>query len=247
MIRNKIFTTVEVIKMILADHPTIKGMYFHPFVSSPKLQSRISLNSIDNAHFGDAMALRNRYSLPFWDSIMLSFYDKKHISKKILSSVLYHSKRNKVGIPRQYILDDELKEILSLGINYAVNSRVITGGTKKYHIPLLDFKIPESKENQIVVENVLSLLSLNSGYILVSGKSYHFIGSSLITEDELISLLAKAILFSPIIDKNWLAHQLIDRSCSLRFTSKYGILPRLIKICNSTEFEKTHRLANRRV
>jgi hypothetical protein len=34
----------------------------------------------------------------------------------------------------------------------------------------------------------------------------------------LLTMLAKALLFAPIIDRAWVAHQMIERACGLRIS-----------------------------
>ena len=55
------------------------------------------------------------------------------------------------------------------------------------------FHIKPSKINQKTVEVVLDKLELNSGYLINSGKSYHFISKKLVYQNELEILLAKMI------------------------------------------------------
>lgn len=101
----------------------------------------------------------------------------------------------------------------------------ISGETK--HLPLLDFHIPISEQNQHICEQLLRELKL-SGYLLNSGKSYHFIGNTLLSEVQLIEKLYYALLLSPMIDRAWIAHQLIQKYCCLRVSKKYDRLPILI-------------------
>jgi hypothetical protein len=96
------------------------------------------------------------------------------------------------------------------------------------HIPMLDFDLTSAPKNLGIIENILRVLK-QRGMILNSGKSYHFIGYNLISENELLDLLAKFILVHPISDKAWTAHQIIERSASLRISKKYGSLPSYIK------------------
>jgi hypothetical protein len=56
------------------------------------------------------------------------------------------------------------------------------------------------------------------GYIAHSGKSYHFYGSDLMEGDHLMRMLAKALLFAPIVDRAWVAHQLVEKACGLRIS-----------------------------
>ena len=101
-----------------------------------------------------------------------------------------------------------------------LNSRVALEGGESKHIPMLDFHFPVSRANEEVALFIIRNLDVMGGYLLDSGKSYHFYGKSLLTDDELPVFLGRALQFCPIIDRAWVAHQLIERSCGLRISQK---------------------------
>ena len=57
----------------------------------------------------------------------------------------------------------------------------------------------------------------------------HFIGTKLIADSELTTFLGKLLMYNPIIDKSWIAHQLIEKYCALRISYKNGVIPKVIK------------------
>ena len=93
---------------------------------------------------------------------------------------------------------------------------------------MLDFHIPVSECNLRIVKDVLFELNVVSGYLLNSGESYHFIGDYSINEESLLDFLANALFFAPIIDRAWIGHQILERSCSLRIDKKHGVYPEVI-------------------
>jgi hypothetical protein len=224
------YISFELFKDLVCENKMIKGIYIHSYPDAPQLQERIKFSKVESLQFNEAIKIRDNTMLPFWDSLMLSYHNREEFSKEILRGALLHNfKRDKYFVEREHFINTHLDEFLSNNINFAVNSEVITVNNERKHLILLDFHIQESKRNQRVVESVLEAMSLNDGYLLRSGKSYHFIGMNLINEYELINILGKSLFFAPIIDKAWVAHQLIERSCSLRITKKHGIYPTVIK------------------
>jgi hypothetical protein len=223
--------TVELIKKIVLENHYIDGINIHRFPNAPSLENRLIFTRNEYAHYQSALKLRETNHVPFWDALMLSFYNNNEFADRILENVLdSHAKREKELVPRDILLNSAfLPDLRSNDINYAINSQVVTKDGKKRHILLLDFHIPENSSNQIIVEKVLEILNLK-GYLLRSGRSYHFIGEQLISTYRLISIISKCLFFTPIIDKSWIAHQLVDKSCSLRFTKKNGIFPTLLKV-----------------
>jgi hypothetical protein len=224
--------TIDIIKKIVTQDEYITGIYIHSFPNAPGLEKKIKFTDVESTHYKAALKLRDKSHVPFWDALMLSFYNKSEFSDRILENVLNsHAKRDKQLISREDVLNGSVLEKLQNGsANFAINSQIQTKDGKQRHLLLLDFHIPENENNQVIVEKVLELLKLKKGYLLKSGRSYHFIGIEAISTYKLISLISKGLFFTPIIDKSWIAHQLIDKSCSIRFTKKRKVLPTLIKV-----------------
>lgn len=178
--------------------------------------------------FQNARLMRDQLKIPFWSCLMISNLDNKNWSRKCILAANRHNKNDEYITlsPNQYssrISDLEQGE-------YGINSRMTLFNDRVLHLPMIDFHIRKSKINEDIVSAVCESLIPDGGYILDSGKSYHFIGKNLISEDELLNLLAKAILFTPIVDEIWVAHQIIERSCTLRIGYKNRVLPTLIKM-----------------
>ena len=94
---------------------------------------------------------------------------------------------------------------------------MLTQDDKVMHLPMLDFHCRASSDNDALVVAVLKELGLQ-GYVAKSGRSYHYYGRRLMSEQDLITMLGRALLYSPIIDRAWIAHQLLERSCGLRIS-----------------------------
>lgn len=220
--------TLDVLKEIYDKIPEIDKFLFHYFPKQKLLQERIEFENIENIQFKEALSIRDKYNLPFWDSIMLTYFGKKVVSSRILECALLHNE-----IKNEYFTSDInwITEVLQKENevpNIAFNSKVkLKAGIYK-HLPLIDFHIPTSSENLDTVIKVIKLLGFSKGYIMESGESYHFIGTELMDNDQLLTMLSRALLFSPIIDRAWIAHQLLERSSSLRIGFKHRILPQLI-------------------
>lgn len=223
--------TIDIIRDVVKRNSNITGIYIHSFPNSLGLQRKLNFNSLEQNHYDSALWLRDKHNIPFWDALMLSFYNKSEFSERILENVLNsHANREKQFISREALLNGNLLDGLKdTEENYAFNSLVETSDGRRRHLLLLDFHIPEGRNNQVIAEKIIKLLQIRQGYLLRSGKSYHFIGKDLISTYGLISFISKCLFFTPVIDKSWIAHQLIDKSCSIRFTKKYGEFPSLIK------------------
>lgn len=220
-------TTLDILEEILYKNPEIKFLTFHKFPKQELLQNRIIFGDIECKQFDEALKIREQYHLPFWDSIMLTYFNKTDTSTSILqAAMVHHSKIDKIETMDIQMIKNLI--VSNPTENYALNSSIVLKNDVRYHLPLLDFHIPSNLNNLIQVKKVLFLLDLHQGYILDSGESYHYIGINLLNEDALINFLSKALLFSPIIDRAWISHQLLERSCSLRVSNKNNKTTNLI-------------------
>lgn len=214
----------EIIKELVGAMPAIKELCFIKFPSSVLLQDRIDEDE-HQAAINEALENREKYGLPFWDSLLLTQFKPEYFSPVIIKEASFHNPitdKTFVGARDLHAIET----MIAGGGNIGLNSLVKTADGVR-HLPLLDFHIPAKEKNMTCVQEVLALLGYD-GYLLQTNRSYHFYGKALLTEQELISFLSKALLFSPVIDKNWIAHQLIERSATLRISAKDGGTPFLL-------------------
>lgn len=220
-------TSLDIIQEIIDKNYNINTVIFNRFQKQKLLQNQIKFSDVEKEQFDKAMNIRNIYKLPFWDSMMLTYFNNKVTSDEILNCAIKHNS------PIESIETTNVTLIVKIleenpNENIAFNSKVILKNNEIRHLPLLDFHIPVSDFNLIQIKKVLTFLGMKVGYILYSGESYHFIGNELLDEKSLVDFLSRSLFFSPIIDRAWIAHQLIERSCSLRVSKKHGIYPQLI-------------------
>lgn len=219
--------TLDVVSETIKNNPDIELLTFSKYPEQTLIQNKIKLTDYDNEIISSAIDIRNRFRLPFWDSLMLTFFDKENVSTELLTNALSHN----TNIDKIKTLDIEsIKELLLTNKqeNLSLNSEIQLKNKTIKHFFLLDFHIYPSTNNLQIISNILQILKLH-GYILNSGESYHFVSSSFFDLDSLINLLAKSLLFSPIVDRAWVAHQILERSCSLRVGKKHGFVPTVIK------------------
>ena len=101
------------------------------------------------------------------------------------------------------------------------------------HIPLLDFHIPSDKKNTKLVAEVTRLV-FGKGIVLESGKSFHAYGKSVVTHDTFMHQLKIALLYAPIVDRAFVAHQLIESRAVLRVSTSVSkpSIPIVVFDCN---------------
>jgi len=216
----------------LSEIETIK--LFRPPFSQP-IQQESSIVAAEQALITQGLAIREKLHLPFWDSVLLQLATHPVKVRSMLKWVTRHNPQDldSFAIHRNDCTETLLRKIIKeLPINrmLALSSRVLTKRGALRHLPMLDFHCPASPENDVLVEAVLMEIGLE-GYIARSGGSYHFYGCTLVDEQTLITILSKSLLFCPIIDRAWIAHQLIERACGLRISpgKTYESCPKIIR------------------
>ncbi len=221
-------TTIDIIAEIISFNKNISTIRVvsHAAQKDTKTDLKPVWTEKEEAVYNNALQMKADYSIPFWNGIMLSNVDNPKWSEKCLKASFRHNQVKFIAdIPVERI--ECLRTISVEGDRKSINSHITVKDGMVYHIPMLDFHIPVSAINTDIVKTICRIIG-QQGYILNSGHSYHFIGKNPFTYNDMIRFLGQALLFTPIVDEIWIAHQLQDGSCSLRFGKKNGVLPTLI-------------------
>jgi hypothetical protein len=166
---------------------------------------------------------------PFWDALFRQLPGRPaDVQADIVMQAKYHHTMAKVATSSRFslqspshiaaALESEVRSLVP-GQIMSLSSRLISDGGQEWHIPMLDYRVPVTPENEHLISLQLHALGAG-GWLLHSGRSYHFIGQGLLAGPEgLMNFLGRAMLFVPIVDGRWVAHQLVEGACSLRLTS----------------------------
>jgi len=95
---------------------------------------------------------------------------------------------------------------------------------------MMDFICAPSESNLTMLAEMVSKLGLGRGYILESGRSYHYYGFRLLTLTEWEKFLGQCLLMYGFADDRYIGHQLVDGHCVLRLSSGAlkNFTPRLV-------------------
>ena len=228
----------EIVVRVIRAHPEIERIFFGLPKINPPLQKRLGLSSQDREVILDAAKESRQTKLPGWYVVMLSLFRSQHPSETILRQAAFHQSISRtlyplasdnLGVQKIHELADRTppNRILSL----CSEVRLKNGPTK--HIPMMDFHCPISDHSLSLVCNTARLFDVGPGFVVETERSYHFYGSQVLLSDpELASFLGRALLFSPIVDHAWIAHQLMDMCCALQVTARTrsGKVPRVVGI-----------------
>lgn len=193
---------------------------------TPPLQKRIPIHDDENLLFSKAILIRAAIGIPFWDATMAALTSSEAPPLTVLDAALFH--RSLRDIEMRVGREDVLNGILARMTrkhaqdaqegSLSLLSEVVTTAGTRQHIPMLDFHCPPGGAQLSLVCGVVERVLGPPAIVLVSGASYHAVGLRLVDEDVLLRQLATALLFAPIVDRAWVAHQLLERRCALRFS-----------------------------
>jgi hypothetical protein len=213
----------------ILESTSVEEMSLFSYQSSRSVQSKVDMHIKDTAAlFDQAIEMKSSCGMPFWDSLMATTFAITDFDEKVFTEALVHSENDFYTKLDRDTIHSFVPQLNSLDINLAVASTVKMRNNMEMNICMIDFHIPFSSKGTYLVKRLLETLH-QPGYLLCSGKSYHFYGKNLMSKNEYTDFLTKLILLSPIVDKNWIVHQLLRKRSFLRVTKKYGHFPYLIE------------------
>lgn len=126
-------------------------------------------------------------------------------------------------------LDEEIDR-LEEGWDMGIRSLVTLEDGSFSHIPMMDFALPKSSESiAIIKERMRKITGEKKGFILESGRSYHYYGLDLRAEESWREFMAKCLLtsvfqgkdqpFLQVVDPRYIGHSLVGGGCVLRITT----------------------------
>jgi len=215
----------------------IEFLEFATLNFAPSIEKRFALSSEDQAIVTEGLHLRSSLNLPFWDGVMLSASRTDVVPEGVLKAATFHQSlpRELLRIPAASVTLDGLNTLSSAASKSGkllVLTSLVADTNGERHLRLLDFHCAYSASTTALVGAVIDLLGCH-GTLLSSGKSYHFYGDPLLNGNDLRRFLGHALLFEPIVDRAWIAHQLIEGCCALRVSDRpeYGGPPVVIQRC----------------
>lgn len=194
----------------------------------PPIQIRLKLTAPERRIFERALELRRRTGLSFWDAALLELPSVPDAFRLLDVAMMHVSMRERERSLRwSEICEGALERVSSkftanAVANLTILSEVLCRDGSLGHLPMLDFHAFKSPENLRIVEEVAQRLFPEGSILMDSGESYHAYGTKLLSPEEFRRFLGKALLFVPIVDRAYVAHQLIEGRCALRLTAGGG-------------------------
>jgi hypothetical protein len=216
--------TAEILTSLVSENETISALFIFAYRHPPLLQQRVTLTADENAIIEKAKALRCSSQLPFWEALMLSCFGEARDFTRLLREATFHQSPadSLHRISREEVLAGRLAELVDdqpAGYHLSFSSRIELVGEGVKQLPLLDFHCPESTENDRLVSDVCYQLYRGMTLVFSSGESYHALGVGPVDEHGFRDFLTRSLLFAPIVDARYVAHQLLEGACALRLSN----------------------------
>ncbi|WP_433464379.1 hypothetical protein [Spirillospora sp. CA-128828] len=223
---HEIKDAIDYIPHLIGVDKTLHSVRFH-ILSNVSAGERV-VNAPPVRHIVDeALGLRKKYRIPFWEAVLLlARREGGETLELVLDSAANHQSMSRhakhIDVPADDLTIENIRRLAAARGSdeiLALSSRVRLQSRSGYaHIPMLDFRIRPSSENEQLAVDILTRMPA-SGTLLNSGNSYHFYGDDLLSEKQLMEFLGRAALFAPFVDQRWIAHQMIEGACALRVSS----------------------------
>ncbi len=226
----------DVFMAVLRANPIVHSFTLFTPQLAPLLLQRAELSKEELEIVQRAKSLKASTLLPFWDALLTISMRAAAPTVGIFRAATYHNAitDNVHTLLTSTLALNELRAIettLTSDKILAVASKVKCADGTVRHIPQIDFHCSDNPTTRDTVMELLNVLGLR-GYLLASGKSFHFYGVDLLAESEFAKFMGRILLFSPIVDRAWIAHQLIEGQTALRLSSRagYGASPKLVAV-----------------
>lgn len=201
-------------------HQRVTKVRVRRYRPPPSLQDRLTTTDSGQSLVRAALMLRERIEVPFWQALMIAIRDSECVPDRLLDAAMFHEGSGICAdLTRAEVERGELESHASTrGSLVALDSLLELEG-REAHLALMDFRVTPSDANTRLVVAICRRLLSDGFVVLASGRSYHVCGTALQVAEERIAFLGRSLLFSPIVDDRYVAHQLSQPSSSLRISA----------------------------
>ncbi|MEI7014077.1 hypothetical protein [Leptospira licerasiae] len=202
---------------ILEFNSNVEFFNFSEYLPNQNIEAEFS--SFDQKKMIEKALSIRRLGFSFWESLVSIYTIDESAPIEFINKALHHNPSGRI-ISFSSSDQDKIIDFISANNdkNISLRSNVGISNGLDLHIPMIDFHITPGKHSEKIIETIIYTLGINPGYLINSGKSYHYLSTFLLPKEKLMNILVKLILLSPIVDRNWLVHQILEGSCSLRMT-----------------------------
>jgi hypothetical protein len=221
-------TAARSLGILFSSLQNVREVHIAQLSPLPPLQNRLNLTSAERTVVERALELRRRTGLSFWDAALLELLSVPNADGLLDAALSHVSLRgHERALSWEEINAGALERActefpVQLGSSLTLLSEVTLHDGSIGLLPMIDFHAFKSPANQRLVESVAERLFPSGSILVDSGESYHAYGNQILSQEGFIRFLGTALLFVPIVDRAYVAHQLIEGRCALRLTPGGG-------------------------
>lgn len=229
-------TSADAVQRLFMSLRNVVSVTLASYSHLPMLQNRLIPSMAESAVINEAIELRSELQLPFWDCVMLSISKSKESVDSLLDVAGTHVslRDSDIILDRASVscgmIQERAENERGEKLETCVVSEVQTSGGLTMHLPMMDFHCAPTAAGQAAAIAVSKRIFPGGAVLLKSGESFHAYGKTLISTTEFFEFLGHALLYSPIIDRAYIAHQLIERRCALRISGRNKPIPMTVAI-----------------
>jgi hypothetical protein len=222
---------IDVIRAIAQRNPSLGEYSTRRISPAPMFQQRIPEGRHQDL-VARALELKAQTGLSFMDAVNVALMQGAPFDDAVLQGVLFQNREDSImwhsiDAPPPVLLSNE-------SAMTALTSKVRLRSGEVRHLAMMDFHVPATNAALPLVIEIGTLIG-GQGWILESGRSYHYYSARIMSFAEMCEFLGMALLFAPVTDRAWIAHQLVDGVCCLRVAghpTKIGT-PQVVAECEA--------------
>ena len=220
-------TAIDLWLEIARKNHEIAEYHLIEFEIAPPIQLRLPATASELAVISDAMRQNTELGVPFWDAMLTSSLKKGVLSDALLHTAArsYPSKFEPISLSREALLAGALRSRIAdiaVGKSVAMLSAVKMSTGEIRHLPLFDLRCEPDAAGLYAAWQIGRRLMPTGGVVMNSGKSLHLVANQPVPLAQMIEMLIQSLFYCPIVDRNYVAHHLRHRVCSLRVSAKNG-------------------------
>ncbi len=190
------------------------------FERAPSVRERAHWTEEELRWIANARERAERTREPFWDALLQIAGERGPLSAALKCAVDWSGQRiEERELDRDQVDKGALLELPSTSA-WSLRSDVVTS-TGTGHLPLVDLRL-RSTEGAVEAARAIGRALVPEGLVLATDASFHVIGSRLVEWPDLVTIWARALRWSPLVDTRFVAHHLERGHGSLRFTAGGG-------------------------
>jgi hypothetical protein len=218
---DSVLSAAGVFASIVKSSPQVASISVERYSAPPDVITRVRAGRELNAAVREAA--EPKLPFHFWDRFLYAAVHYGVPPQEVIAFVEFRNPPDEpaTSLTRRAVLAGHLSVLAERSAHDRLNvlSRVRLRSGVSAHFAMLDFSGTPTNGLRRLVLGVAARLLPDGGFLLDSGRSFHAIGSSIISSRRRRRLYADSLFYCPLVDRMYVAHQLRRSTSSMRISS----------------------------